>query len=110
MDYEVTIQLVNTPPETRPDFSATAKIITDTRVVADADRERIFEPFARLESTNGEGSGLGLALVEQQVDADGRRRMTNGQEVLALAFAGFDLGKVEAFDDHNASCGQCVMI
>ena len=31
IDYEVTIQLVNTPPATRPDFSATAKIITDTR-------------------------------------------------------------------------------
>ena len=31
VDYEVTIQLVNTPPETRPDFSATAKIITDSR-------------------------------------------------------------------------------
>jgi len=29
--YEVTIQLINTPPSTRPDFSATAKIITDTR-------------------------------------------------------------------------------
>ena len=31
VDYEVTIQLVNTPNETRPDFSATAKIITDAR-------------------------------------------------------------------------------
>ncbi|MFI5255825.1 MAG: efflux RND transporter periplasmic adaptor subunit [Gemmatimonadales bacterium] len=31
VDYEVTIQLVNIPSETRPDFSATAKIITDTR-------------------------------------------------------------------------------
>jgi HlyD family secretion protein len=31
VDYEVTIQLLNTPPETRPDFSATAKIITDSR-------------------------------------------------------------------------------
>ncbi len=31
VDYEVTIQLVNQPTETRPDFSATAKIITDTR-------------------------------------------------------------------------------
>ena len=31
VDYEVTIQLVNAPPETRPDFSATAKVITDTR-------------------------------------------------------------------------------
>ena len=31
IDYEVTIQLLNPPAETRPDFSATAKIITDTR-------------------------------------------------------------------------------
>jgi HlyD family secretion protein len=31
VDYEVTIQLLNTPQETRPDFSATAKIITDSR-------------------------------------------------------------------------------
>jgi HlyD family secretion protein len=29
VDYEVTIQLLNAPPETRPDFSATAKVITD---------------------------------------------------------------------------------
>jgi len=31
VDYEVTIQLVDAPPATRPDFSATAKIITDSR-------------------------------------------------------------------------------
>jgi HlyD family secretion protein len=31
VDYEVTIQLVNAPAETRPDFSATAKVITDSR-------------------------------------------------------------------------------
>ena len=31
IDYEVTIRLLNAPPATRPDFSATAKIITDTR-------------------------------------------------------------------------------
>ena len=31
IDYEVTIQLIDAPPTTRPDFSATAKIITDTR-------------------------------------------------------------------------------
>lgn len=31
IDYEVTIQLLNAPPETRPDFSATAKVITQTR-------------------------------------------------------------------------------
>lgn len=31
VDYEVTVQLLNPPPQTRPDFSATAKIITATR-------------------------------------------------------------------------------
>lgn len=31
IDYEVTIQLLNSPAETRPDFSATAKIITARR-------------------------------------------------------------------------------
>jgi len=34
IDYEVTILLLNAPPTTRPDFSATAKIITDTRTAA----------------------------------------------------------------------------
>ena len=28
VDYQVTIQLLNAPPDTRPDFSATAKIVT----------------------------------------------------------------------------------
>lgn len=28
VDYQVTIQLINAPPDTRPDFSATAKIVT----------------------------------------------------------------------------------
>lgn len=31
VDYEVTIQLLNAPKDTRPDFSATAKVITDKR-------------------------------------------------------------------------------
>jgi HlyD family secretion protein len=31
VDYEVRIQLANPPQETRPDFSATAKVITDIR-------------------------------------------------------------------------------
>ena len=31
IDYEVVIQLVNAPKDTRPDFSATAKIVTDSR-------------------------------------------------------------------------------
>jgi HlyD family secretion protein len=31
VDYEVTIQLVNPPKDTRPDLSATAKVVTDVR-------------------------------------------------------------------------------
>lgn len=31
IDYEVTIELMNPPAETRPDFSATAKVVTDIR-------------------------------------------------------------------------------
>lgn len=34
IDYEVRVQLVNPPGETRPDFSATAKIVTATRTKA----------------------------------------------------------------------------
>jgi two-component system, OmpR family, sensor histidine kinase PrrB len=58
-----------------PDGAGGAVLIVDDDGpgIADADRERIFTPFARLESTNGEGSGLGLALVEQQVRHHGAR-------------------------------------
>jgi signal transduction histidine kinase len=35
--------------------------------VGEADRERIFEPFVRADGTRAPGSGLGLALVAQQV-------------------------------------------
>jgi HlyD family secretion protein len=31
VDYEVTIQLINPPKDTRPDFSATAKVVTDSQ-------------------------------------------------------------------------------
>jgi HlyD family secretion protein len=31
VDYYVTVRLLNPPPQTRPDFSATTKIVTDTR-------------------------------------------------------------------------------
>jgi HlyD family secretion protein len=34
VDYEVTIQLINAPKDTRPDFSATAKVVTDARTSA----------------------------------------------------------------------------
>ncbi len=35
--------------------------------IPEADRERIFEPFQRVDGTTVQGSGLGLALVAQQV-------------------------------------------
>ena len=34
--------------------------------IAPEDRDRIFEPFARVDGTGRPGSGLGLALVAQQ--------------------------------------------
>jgi two-component system, OmpR family, sensor histidine kinase PrrB len=39
--------------------------------VADDERARIFEPFVRAAGTTAPGSGLGLALVSQQVRAHG---------------------------------------
>ena len=39
--------------------------------VAERERERIFKPFVRAEGTAAPGSGLGLALVDQQVRAHG---------------------------------------
>jgi signal transduction histidine kinase len=43
--------------------------------VAEADRERIFEPFVRADGASPQtpGSGLGLALVAQQVRDHGAR-------------------------------------
>ncbi len=41
--------------------------------VAAAERERIFEPFVRADGTTAPGSGLGLALVGQQVRAHAAR-------------------------------------
>jgi HlyD family secretion protein len=53
IDYEVTIELTNAPVDTRPDFSATAKIITDIRqqalsipIIALTTREREETPNA----------------------------------------------------------------
>jgi signal transduction histidine kinase len=39
--------------------------------IAEDQRERIFEPFARAQGTQTAGSGLGLALVAQQARAHG---------------------------------------
>ena len=41
--------------------------------IPEAERERIFEPFVRANGTSVPGSGLGLALVAQQVRAHGAR-------------------------------------
>ena len=41
--------------------------------IAQDERERIFEPFARVDGTQAPGSGLGLALVSQQVRAHAAR-------------------------------------
>ncbi len=41
--------------------------------VPQADRERVFEPFARVDGTTVAGSGLGLALVAQQAGHHGAR-------------------------------------
>jgi HlyD family secretion protein len=68
VDYEVTIQLLNAPPETRPDFSATAKIVTDTRtrvlaipIIALTVREREQGPAA------DEGPGLARNRPQKEV-------------------------------------------
>jgi HlyD family secretion protein len=69
VDYEVTIQLVNPPKDTRPDFSATAKVITDARtqvlsipIIALTVREN--EP---LESTDTAAIALGRTQSAKQV-------------------------------------------
>lgn len=71
VDYYVKVQLLNPPPDTRPDFSATAKIITDTRenvlsipIIALTVREREQTP---------NGDSAQLALGKQPVKQVGQR-------------------------------------
>jgi len=47
-------------------------------------RGRVFEPFARVDGTGAPGSGLGLALVAQQVRRHGGR-VTIGEGALGGA-------------------------
>jgi signal transduction histidine kinase len=51
----------------RLDAEATLVVDDDGPGVGEADRSRIFEPFVRVDGTSASGSGLGLALVAQQV-------------------------------------------
>lgn len=53
------------------DGRAALLVDDDGKGVADGERERIFEPFVRAGGTTAPGSGLGLALVSQQVRAHG---------------------------------------
>ncbi len=53
------------------DGRASLLVDDDGTGVAKAERERIFEPFVRADGTTAPGSGLGLALVSQQVRAHG---------------------------------------
>jgi signal transduction histidine kinase len=52
--------------------AATLQVIDEGPGVAIADRERIFQPFARGRATRGTGgAGIGLAVVSQVVAAHG---------------------------------------
>jgi HlyD family secretion protein len=69
VDYEVTIQLVNPPKDTRPDFSATAKVVTDSRahalsipIIALTVREN-----EKLENTDTAAIALGRTTNTKQV-------------------------------------------
>ncbi|CAA9511257.1 MAG: hypothetical protein AVDCRST_MAG30-2499 [uncultured Solirubrobacteraceae bacterium] len=54
--------------------------------IADEDRERVFEPFARLEASgDGPGSGLGLAVVAQQARHHGASVAVDRSEALGGA-------------------------
>ena len=69
IDYEVTIRLDNPPAETRPDFSATAKVVTDTR--HDALSIPIIALTVREDSavTSGDTAGVTLGRSATQAKA-----------------------------------------
>lgn len=46
-------------------------VLDDGRGVAEADREKVFDRFQRLDAMNGHGLGLGLSVVEGLVEAMG---------------------------------------
>lgn len=86
VDYEVTVELVNAPQETRPDFSATAKIVTDQRtdaltvpIIALTVREH--EPTTNRDTAQG----LGAKKPEREVgkrDVEGVFIVAAGNKVL----------------------------
>ena len=56
-----------------PGSSTVLVVEDDGPGIAEGDRVRIFEPFTRVGATEAAGSGLGLALVSQQVRAHAAR-------------------------------------
>jgi HlyD family secretion protein len=71
VDYEVTVQLLNPPTETRPDFSATAKIVTDTRTNVLA--VPIIALTVREHETSKSGDSAAIALGRQPTKQVGQR-------------------------------------
>lgn len=71
VDYEVTVQLLNPPSETRPDFSATAKIITDTRTSVIA--VPIIALTVREHETSRSGDSAAIALGREPAKQIGQR-------------------------------------
>jgi HlyD family secretion protein len=71
VDYEVTVQLLNPPSETRPDFSATAKIITDTR--KDVIAVPIIALTVREHETSRSGDSAAIALGREPTKQIGQR-------------------------------------
>ncbi len=62
LDRRVRVTLM--PP--REDAGPALHVDDDGPGVPEEERERVFEPFARVNGTTASGSGLGLALVAQQ--------------------------------------------
>jgi HlyD family secretion protein len=71
VDYEVRVQLLNPPSETRPDFSATAKIVTDTRKNALA--VPIIALTVREHETSKSGDSAAIALGREPTKQVGQR-------------------------------------
>jgi two-component system, OmpR family, sensor histidine kinase PrrB len=67
------VRVTLAPPRPGRDGGALLTVDDAGPGIPQADRERIFAPFARLDALDGEGSGLGLALVEQQARHHGAR-------------------------------------
>jgi HlyD family secretion protein len=72
VDYEVKVMLLNPPPDTRPDFSATAKIVTATR------KQVLTVPIIALtvrdRQANANGDSAQLALGNRPVKQVGQQQ------------------------------------